>query len=237
MLNNLIPFIGEDQAESFFNKEAKDYYHSKIGPITEARHKFVEPSCLKELLLKDKEVKILDLFFGLGYNTGVALDFAYSITQKPKIEITAIENDLEIIRKIQVLKVPNEYKMWTSFLGALAEKNYLKFDNVTIELIQKDIFEVINNLPKKYFNLIFFDPFSYKATPEFWEDSFLTCVFALLTSGGTLTTYSSLKRVEKLAINLGYGVERVKPIGRKKTSLVIKHSGVSSNLLNKHSTF
>ena len=42
----LLPLIGEDGSQSFFNTKYNEAYHSKIGPITEAIHKFIEPLCI-----------------------------------------------------------------------------------------------------------------------------------------------------------------------------------------------
>lgn len=220
--SSLLSFVGEDGAETFFNCNYNEPYHSKIGPILEARHKFVEPSSIKTHLLNDKKIKILDLFFGLGYNTGIALDYAYKLCNSPQLEILAVEKDPQIIRKISELVVPGFYKRWQNILAALRKNYSIRFENVTIELYLEDIFLVIDKLNKSYFDVIFFDPFSHKATPEFWNDDFLTLVFKLLANQGTLTTYSSLKKVERLANNLGFVTRRVMPIGRKKSSLVVE---------------
>ncbi len=217
----LISFIGEDNAESFFNSQYNEAYHSRVGPLIEAEHKFVKPTSIKELILNNKKVKILDLFFGLGYNTGFALDYAYKVRELPHIEIIGVERDLEILNKIKELNVPSWYKKWKCLLQDLSENQSITFENTTIQLYKEDIFNLIEKLPKKYFDVIFFDPFSHKVAPMFWEDNFLISVFNLLGKNGTLTTYSGLKRVEKLACDLGYKTERIEPLGRKKHSLKI----------------
>lgn len=217
------PFIGEDGAQSFFNTEYNEAYHSRIGPIKEAEHKFVKPSALNELILKNKKVKILDLFFGLGYNTGVALHCAYETAGLPSVEIVAVEKDPQIIQQIKELTVPEWYSKWQALLSKLDQKSSLSFDNVKIELYLDCVFNVINKLPQKYFDVIFFDPFSHKTAPRFWTDDFLTSVFKLLSNGGTLTTYSGLKRIASLANTLGLTAKQVEPIGRKKGSLLIEN--------------
>ena len=213
--------ICEDGSQTFFNTKYNEAYHSKIGPITEARHKFVNPSCLEELIAENKKVRILDLFFGLGYNTGITLDTAYKISNNPQIEIVAIEKDIEIIRKIQDLEVPDWYKKWRDFLGGITNQITSSHENISITLCLECIFNAIEKLPNEYFDIIYFDPFSHKVTPEFWTDNFLKSVFKLLTQGGTLTTYSGLKRVAKLACEEGFIVRQIEPIGRKKNSLAI----------------
>lgn len=221
----LLPIIGEDGSQTFLNTKYNEAYHSKIGPVTEATHKFVEPLCLKDFFLNKTHIKVLDLFFGLGYNTGIFLDTAYKIADFPQLEITAIEQDFEIIKQIKDLTVPSWYSKWKELFLKLESGNStlkeIEFENIKIKLHLDNIFNMIDNLPSNYFDIIFFDPFSYKVSPEFWTDNFLTIIFKLLDKGGKLSTYSGLKRVEKLAIALGYKAERVTPIGRKKNSLLI----------------
>ncbi|MBI1857674.1 MAG: hypothetical protein HYR97_00935 [Candidatus Melainabacteria bacterium] len=220
----LVPFIGEDNSESFFNTDFNEAYHSKIGPIAEAKHKFIAPSCLEEYIKHGKKVKILDLFFGLGYNTGIALERAYAISNLPEIKIEVIECDINIIKQIKELKVPGYYKKWQEVLSKLENTNHISFDKVSISLNICDANQIIHTLPKNYYDVIFYDPFSHKTCPEFWMEEFLGQVFNLLSPNGTLTTYSGLKRVKKLAEDKGFTVTNIEPIGRKKPSLMIKAS-------------
>lgn len=219
--SRLIPVTGEDFSETFFNTEINESYHGKIGPLIEARYKFVEPTPIKDLISENKKVKILDPFFGLGYNSGFAILYAYEFSNSPKIEITAIEKDIEIINRIKDIKVPENYLSWKERLSMLSKSKNLAFENISIKLDLDSIHNKINILQKKYFDVIFFDPFSHKSMPEFWTDEFIISMLDLLSPGGTLTTYSKLKRVEDLAKNLGYITKRIKTPGKKKHSLAI----------------
>ena len=218
---NLVPLISEDGSQTFFNQKINESYHSKIGAVTEAEHKFVKPSCLFDLLSNDKEIKILDLFFGLGYNTGVAIDYAYKTISSPKLEILGVEADEGILNLIGDIQIPDWYRKWQELLSSLVKEKEIDYENIKMKLLVNDIFKLIDKLPKNYFDVIFFDPFSHKVTKEFWDDKFLSDIFNLLKKGGTLTTYSGLKRVEKLALDLGFSIKRVEPLGRKKHSLVV----------------
>jgi len=211
-----------DGAQTFFNSEFQEAYHSKIGPITESLHKFVKPC---ESILKrsfSREVKILDLFFGLGYNSGVAIDFIYNLGTNPNICITAIEKDKNIIEKIREITVPEGYIKWKELLQNLDQRDYIEYEKIKIKLILDDIFNALKSLENNTYDIIFFDPFSFKVAPQFWTEEFLLSVFKLLSKGGRLTTYSGLKRVEKLATDNGFNVIRVDAIGRKTHSLCIE---------------
>ena len=117
-VSDLIPILCPDHSQTFFNTTFQESYHSKVGAILEAKHKFINPC---EDILKNsqnKKIKILDPFFGLGYNTGMALDLAYKSCKNPYIEIIAIEKDIEIIKAT-----------FFSNLGKVENHTCLKFKN------------------------------------------------------------------------------------------------------------
>ena len=91
-----IPIKTEDGSISLYNFSVKDVYHSKIGAYTEALHKYTIPSGLLEFVKHNNEVKILDVCFGLGYNSKVAVSEIFKINPECKITINAIELDPKI---------------------------------------------------------------------------------------------------------------------------------------------
>ncbi len=88
-----IPIQTKDNSISLFNIEINDVYHSKVGAYTEALHKYVIPSELIEFIKSSKQVKILDVCYGLGYNSKTAVDEILKINPDINIQITAFEID------------------------------------------------------------------------------------------------------------------------------------------------
>lgn len=109
----LFPYFTNDGSVGLFSPDADDIYHSTYGALTEAYEKFILPSNLKNFLKKNNEIKILDICFGIGYNSksliNYVLDFLYNEpiytdknkytdkidtnNKKFKIYIHAIDND------------------------------------------------------------------------------------------------------------------------------------------------
>lgn len=109
----LFPYFTNDGSVGLFSPDADDIYHSTYGALTEAYEKFILPSNLKNFLKKNNEIKILDICFGIGYNSksliNYVLDFLYNEpiytdknkytdkidtnNKKFKIYIQAIDND------------------------------------------------------------------------------------------------------------------------------------------------
>ena len=74
----LYPYFTNDGSTGFFSPDADDIYHSTYGALTEAYEKFILPSDLKKFLQKNSEIKVLDICFGIGYNTKSFLNFTYN---------------------------------------------------------------------------------------------------------------------------------------------------------------
>ena len=109
----LYPYFTNDGSVGLFSPSADDIYHSTYGALTEAYEKFILPSNIKNFLKENSEIKILDICFGIGYNSksflNYFLDFLYSDTiytdkikhidkidtnnKKYKIYLHALDND------------------------------------------------------------------------------------------------------------------------------------------------
>ena len=67
------PYYTEDGSIGLYSYEEKDVFHSKYGALTEAWEKFVIPSGIDKL--KKNQVKVLDVCYGIGYNTKALMSF------------------------------------------------------------------------------------------------------------------------------------------------------------------
>ena len=65
----LYPYFTNDGSVGLFSPDADDIYHSTYGALTEAYEKFILPANFHEFFKKNSEIKILDICFGIGYNT------------------------------------------------------------------------------------------------------------------------------------------------------------------------
>lgn len=76
------PYFTEDGSIGLYSYADKDVFHSKFGALTEAWEKFVIPSGIEEYLNNNQNVKVLDVCYGIGYNTKALMSF---IINKNKI--------------------------------------------------------------------------------------------------------------------------------------------------------
>ncbi|MBR6298443.1 MAG: hypothetical protein IKR34_04295 [Candidatus Gastranaerophilales bacterium] len=189
-------FITGDGSLGLYNVELDEIYHSKFGAKTEAYEKFVEP------VLNIKSPRILDICYGIGYNTKTAIEYLNNIDFIDCIEID------EALAK-------NSYKYeYSDSVNKIIEKNLKNPD--FIHFYFEDARKTVKNLNKKY-NIIFHDGFAPYKQPELWSEDFIFAVINLLDKEGIYVTYNHSKPVlnalNKTGITIGKTIKSDKYIG------------------------
>ncbi len=90
------PYYTEDGSIGLYSYADKDVFHSKFGALTEAWEKFIIPSGIDKN--SNQEIKVLDVCYGIGYNTKALMSFFINknkiykknILQKSFSKITSI---------------------------------------------------------------------------------------------------------------------------------------------------
>jgi len=70
----LYPYFTNDSTVGLFSRQDDDIYHSTYGALSESWQKFIIPSGLQKYLQEHESVKILDICYGIGYNTKTSLN-------------------------------------------------------------------------------------------------------------------------------------------------------------------
>ena len=191
----------KDNSITFFSEKYKENYHSVSGAEEEAIKKFVKPTLGR---FKGK-VRILDICFGLGYNSAAALE------HYKEAEIMGIENDQKILNEI--LNINSNFKNYHKIKETI--KNNYKSKNIRI--IIGDAKKIVKKL-KGNFDIVFFDPFSPKKQPELWKEEFFKDIRKLMKKGSVLTTYSCAKKVREALKKANFKTFDVEAVGRRAPS-------------------
>jgi len=181
-----------DNTETFLNENVKETYHSYTGAVEEALKKYALPCNIKEKA-KSGQLRILDVCFGMGYNSAMAIDVALKSNPDCQIEVIGLENDPEIVLKIQEVNPPIKFFKYYKQLTP-DNLSFIK-KNVSVKLLLGDAREKAKELSPNFFDAIFFDPFSPKTTPEMWETALLKEMWRVMKNDAIFATYSCARMV------------------------------------------
>nr|MCK4929469.1 hypothetical protein [Nanoarchaeota archaeon] len=207
--------ITKDNSITFHSDEYDETYHSISGAVEEAFKKFVEPAM--DFIKGKDEVSILDVGFGLGYNSAVAIDKILEENLSCEIEIVGIEKDEKILDKIKSLQPI--IKTYYVIKDTVKNQYYYNCEGIRIRILVGDAVKGIKKLKEK-FDIILHDPFSPKKNPELWTESFFKELRKLIKKDGVLTTYSCARIVRNNLKKAGFKVSDGPRVGRRAPSTI-----------------
>ena len=215
-MSELIEVLTQDGSYSLRSIFFQENFHSLFGALEETKLKFTAPSNLKRF--KGKSLNVLDICFGLGYNSASLLDEL--IKQKSFLNLYALEIDKKPLE--YSLRNESFLKLWPTkvktIFESLYQKDYFEDNFFKCSLLWGDAREKINIIPSSIkFDLIYLDGFSPQKCPQLWSIEFLSKVTEKLNSQGYLITYSSSAAVRKTLRNLGLEIFTIKPIFNNRT--------------------
>ena len=188
----------------------QENFHSLEGALKETEIKFINPSDLKRF--KDKSLNVLDICFGLGYNS--ASLFNNLIGQNSYINWYALEIDKKPLeyslgnKSFQKLWHPKVLKIFKE----LSENSQYKDQSFKCDILWGDAREQISNIPANIkFDLIYLDGFSPQKCPQVWSVEFLAKVTQKLNPQGYLITYSCSAAIRRTLKDFGLKIFNIKP--------------------------
>jgi tRNA U34 5-methylaminomethyl-2-thiouridine-forming methyltransferase MnmC len=207
-----IPQLTQDGSFTFFSEEFGEAFHSYQGAKTEAFQKFSDAIELQKKA-EQSTIKLLDICYGLGYNTAAAIEVIHQINPNCKIEIYALELDATVPIGAAA---PQLLQPWSSevqtILNALAHDHKCIQNNVAAKLLIGDARQTIQCLSNFQADAIFFDPFSPRKCPQLWTIEFFQQVSQCLAPTGKLATYSRSASVRTALIAAGLKIGTI-PLG------------------------
>lgn len=201
--------ITKDGTITYRSEEFDETYHSQSGAKEEAEKKYSDALKIE----KYEKVHIIDVCFGLGYNTAAAID-KFKGTE---IDMICLENYDGIVNEITQR---NDYPFRSKEILQIVakEKKYegeFEGKKINIKLIMEDARESVNGIKDEWADLVFFDPFSPKRCPWMWTKEFFESVFLKMKKGGKLATYSCARMVRDNMKEAGFKVKDGPCVGRR----------------------
>ncbi len=200
-----------DGSFTFYSMGYQESYKTKsVGAYTESLHKFVNGSNIINML-QIKDVRLLDICFGIGLNLSATIDKFFTNNIQNKLHAVSVELDYSLINLV------NHHSMLFPKLGYDILRKSLKngsYKNFSLELHICNAVEFIKNLTGK-FDVIYFDPFSKKHNPEMWSQEIFSKLYSILDDKGRLVTYATSKSIKSVMENVGFKLTQIQSIGSR----------------------
>jgi len=196
----------EDGSYTLYSKEFDEPYHStKDGALHESLQKHVKPAL--ELIRDKSQLRILDICFGLGYNTFATLYWVKELGLNTKIHILSPEFDEGLVRSLKTFDFPPEFAILKPIIQAISQDLYYEDEQFKIEVIIGDAREILRGLaPKNKFDIIYQDAFSPANNPLLWTREWFRDIRAVCTDDAILTTYSIASAVRLGLYENGFSI-------------------------------
>ena len=208
-MSELNEVLTKDGSYSLRSEFFQENFHNLSGALEETKLKFTAPSDLQRF--QGKSLDVLDICFGLGYNSASLLDEL--IKQKSYLNLYALEIDKNPLE--YAIKNKSFQKLWDpqvkKIFESLYRNDYFEDQFFKCRILWGDAREKIDIIPPaNKFDLIYLDGFSPQKCPQVWTIEFLSKVTQKLKSQGYLITYSSSAAVRKTLRNLGLEIFSIK---------------------------
>ncbi|PSB12218.1 hypothetical protein C7B62_02975 [Pleurocapsa sp. CCALA 161] len=216
--NQFTPQLTKDGSYTFFSPEFQETFHSSFGAKQEAEVRYIEPCQIKELATQQCTIRILDVCYGLGYNSAAALEAIWSVNPQCQIELIALEISPDVPRQAIQHNLLAQWQLpIPNLLAELASKSQVSTEFFSAKLLLNDARQTIKSLVEQNWqaDAIFLDPFSPPKCPQLWTVEFINLLSKCLTSRGRLATYSSSAAVRTALLSAGLNIGSIIGAGRK----------------------
>jgi tRNA U34 5-methylaminomethyl-2-thiouridine-forming methyltransferase MnmC len=200
-----IPQLTKDGSFTFFSEEFGEAFHSYEGAKEEAFQKFAQATDLATKA-QQARLRLLDVCYGLGYNTAAALELIWTVNPDCQVEVYGLELDETVPRAAIAPPLIDAWLPETQMiLKAIALEHRHTIPRLNATLLIGDARQTIQSLCQYGFraDAVFFDPFSPRRCPQLWTVDFFQRVTHCLAPLGKLATYSRAASVRSAMIEVG----------------------------------
>ncbi|MBD2296971.1 hypothetical protein H6G06_26720 [Anabaena sphaerica FACHB-251] len=215
--DNFTPRQTQDGSFTFFSQEFGEAFHSHYGAKQESYLKFAVPTQI-QTLAKNGIVRILDVCYGLGYNTAAALEVIWQENPTCVVEVIGLELNPEVPKAAINQHIFDDWDYeYIKILTELALKHQTYSNRLQAKLLIGDARKSIQEVRQSAFqaNAIFLDPFSPPQCPQLWTIEFIGQVALCLHQDGLLATYSCASAVRTALLAAGLVIGSTTPVGRR----------------------
>jgi len=192
----------EDGTNTLYSKEFDEPYHStKDGALHESLEKHVKPAL--SFARQKNQLTILDICFGLGYNTFATLYYIRKNKVKTKVHILSPEFDEALIHSLATFAYPPEFESIKPVIDAVSQNLFYEDEQFKIEILLGDARVSIPRIQEKV-DIIYQDAFSPLHNPLLWTYEHFRDIRAVAKEDAVLTTYSTAAAIRLALYENGF---------------------------------
>lgn len=202
-MNTLQLIKTEDGSHTIKNETTGDTYHSVHGATQESQHVFLKNG-LKFFLHEHpaNQIKTLEVGFGTGLNALLTLqqhtDISIQYTTLEPYPLTAaFFEQLNYSGKSELLAM---HKCDWNSPQKISENFSLTKLQSTLEQAQ---------LPKNFFDVVYFDAFAPNSQPELWTPEVFSKIFNSMAKPSVFVTYCAKGQVKRDLKSVGFIIESI----------------------------
>ena len=173
-----------------YSAQFDECYHStRDGALQESLKKHIEPA-FSLIDTSKKELTILDICFGLGYNTLTTLHFVRQHDLSCRLHIVSPEFDEALVRSLVDFPYPEALQPLKRVVDAIAAYGCYEDETVRVDIVFGDARDFLETTDMK-FDIVYQDAFSPKKNPLLWTKEYFADLAKHLNRDAIVTTYSS----------------------------------------------
>jgi len=217
-----------------YSKEFNQNYHStKEGALNESLSKHIIPAL--EYHQGAIELNILDICFGLGYNTLATLYYIKQNNLTIKLNICSPEFDTKLLKSLKEFNYPKEFDEFKEILDKLSDNFFYEDDDIKIEIFNGDAREYIKSLKDKVkFDIVYQDAFSSDVNRLLWTQEYFQEISDVLSEDAIITTYSIATPIRLSIYNNNIKIYEYKPQNSNRITIALNKNEIENNIQYKY---
>jgi len=162
---------------------------------------------------------ILDICFGLGYNTLATLYYIKVNKLDIKVHIYSPEFDSKLLKSLKNFHYPKEFSNFKSIIDKLTSNFQYEDDKCKIEIFNGDAREYIKQLNN--IDIVYQDAFSSDVNHFLWTVEYFKDIKNTLSNDAILTTYSIATPIRLSIYENDFFIYEYKPENSKRITIAL----------------
>jgi tRNA U34 5-methylaminomethyl-2-thiouridine-forming methyltransferase MnmC len=206
----------KDGSNTLFSKLYNQHYHNPDdGAIDESLSKHIIPAFTFQA--NKKEFTILDICFGIGYNTFSTIYYVIKNNLDIKLNIFSPELDGNLVKSLDTFVFPKEFEEIKHIIKAVAKNGHYEDEKIKIEVFIGDARDYIKTLEQNSFDIVYQDAFSSDVNFELWTKEYFDDIYKLCKDDCIMSSYAIATPIRLSQNEAGFYIYEHRPVKRKIT--------------------